>query len=173
MAHLEGDRTVSDEESRRNAMEGKLGAKHLDRNPHQRPAALSPRETTRRRPNRARRVFECGERVFIADVVLAETVWTLARSQRYRATRVRPDRMLRPKRRQPTVDELSAYCTFDNVVLQFPRYRTSLSVCPEYRCSGNMAGSFTSRRMICEVRSAAPTSVQGEYKDGYDDISEE
>lgn len=34
---------------------------------------------------RARRVFECGERVLITDVVLAETQWTLA-SQRYRAT---------------------------------------------------------------------------------------
>ena len=35
---------------------------------------------------RARRVIEGGERVLITDVVLAETVWTLA-GRRYRATR--------------------------------------------------------------------------------------
>ena len=35
---------------------------------------------------RARRVIECGECVLITDVVLAETVWTLA-GRRYRATR--------------------------------------------------------------------------------------
>ncbi|MXW05918.1 MAG: type II toxin-antitoxin system VapC family toxin [Gemmatimonadetes bacterium] len=35
---------------------------------------------------RARRVIEGGERVLITDVVLAETVWTLA-DRRYRATR--------------------------------------------------------------------------------------
>ena len=35
---------------------------------------------------RARRVIECGERVLITDVVLAETVWTLA-GGRYCATR--------------------------------------------------------------------------------------
>ena len=34
----------------------------------------------------ARRVFEGGERVLITDVVLAETVWTLA-GRRYRANR--------------------------------------------------------------------------------------
>ncbi|MXY98853.1 MAG: type II toxin-antitoxin system VapC family toxin [Gemmatimonadetes bacterium] len=33
-----------------------------------------------------RRVIECGERVLIPDVVLAEMVWTLA-DRRYRATR--------------------------------------------------------------------------------------
>ena len=36
---------------------------------------------------RARRIVECGERVLITDVVLAETVWTLA-GRRYRAPRV-------------------------------------------------------------------------------------
>ena len=35
---------------------------------------------------RVRRVIECGERVLITDVVLAETMWTLA-GRRYRATR--------------------------------------------------------------------------------------
>ncbi len=35
---------------------------------------------------RARSVIECGERVLITDVVLAETVWTLA-GRRYRASR--------------------------------------------------------------------------------------
>lgn len=35
---------------------------------------------------RARRVIECGECVMITDVVLAETVWTLA-GRRYRTTR--------------------------------------------------------------------------------------
>ena len=35
---------------------------------------------------RARCIIECGERVLITDVVLAETTWTLA-GRRYRATR--------------------------------------------------------------------------------------
>ena len=35
---------------------------------------------------RARCIIECGERVLITDVVLAETVWTLT-GRRYRATR--------------------------------------------------------------------------------------
>ena len=35
---------------------------------------------------RVRRVIACGERVLITDVVLAETVWTLA-GRRYSATR--------------------------------------------------------------------------------------
>lgn len=35
---------------------------------------------------RARRVIECGERVLITDVVLAEMVWTQT-DRRYRATR--------------------------------------------------------------------------------------
>ena len=105
------------------------------------------------------RVFECGERVLITDVVLAETVWTLS-TQRYRATRadltdlvnellqdanmcIEDDEVvwsaLQAFRRTkadfsaaPTVckarktaaeadgDELSAFCAFDDEVLQLP-----------------------------------------------------
>jgi len=106
---------------------------------------------------RARRVIECGERVLITDVVLAETVWTLA-GQRYRATRadlidlvnkLLQDANLRFEddevvwsalqafrrteadfadalivckagKTAADADELSAFCTFDDAVLQLP-----------------------------------------------------
>ena len=106
---------------------------------------------------RARRIIACGERILITDVVLAETVWTLA-GRRYRATRADlidlvnkllqdanlrfeddevvwsalqafrrteadfTDALIVCKARKMAADgdELSAFCTFDDVVLQLP-----------------------------------------------------
>lgn len=106
---------------------------------------------------RARRVFECGERVLITDVVLAESVWTLA-GRRYGATRsdlidlinyllqdanvcfeddevvwsalqafrrteadfVAALTVCKARQMAAEGDEFSAFCTFDDAVLQLP-----------------------------------------------------